>query len=203
MIPQPIYFPYSTNKTCWFMSIRPSDKKVLNKDSLAYEVFAAANLAHYAIAYTEIADGSAGTGVYVGLYPDGFEYSELPIEASYQQAGAQPALPDDLPIASLGNSQGANVAAIANSVVSPSNLRANLDAMEAATVQSGSNTTTQVATNLTGAVDNLYNGRVVIFTSGSGARSAGIITGYVASTHALSFTAVATAPAPGDTLLVA
>ena len=157
-----------------------------------------ANLADYFTLYTEI----DSTGVYVGLYPDNFLLDVLPIEASYQQQGVSPALPDDLPIASLGSSQGASVAAITNDVVAASNLAKNAASQQQGVVQTGANTTSQIVTLLTGA-DNVYNGRVLILTSGAQAKQTAIVTGFVNSTGILSFTPIASAPTPGDSFLVA
>lgn len=195
---QPIFLPYTSGKTCWFIAFRPADRYVLNPTTKAWVPFVLANLADYVSLYTEI----DSTGVYIGLYPDDFLLDVLPIEASYQQQGVSPALPDDLPIASLGSSQGASVAAVMNDVVAASNLAKNAASQQQGIVQSGANTTSQIVTVLTGA-DNVYNGRVLILTSGSQNKQTAIITGFVNSTGILSFTPIASAPSPGDSFLVA
>ncbi len=150
------------------------------------------------MSYTEL----ASTGLYIAQYPDGTVLDVLPTEISYQQAGPSPALPDDLPPISIGQSQGSNVDAINASVLAAQNLQASSETMETAVVQAGTNTTTQVKTNLTGATDALYRGRVVIFASGAMNKAAAIITGFNASTGVLTFTAIPTAPSPGDDLIV-
>lgn len=195
---KPVFLPWSSGKTLWFMSINQSGLTVFNKDALTWVAFNGANLSHYAMTMTEIGN----TGIYVGFYPDGYLLDNLPSEACYQQAGPSPALPDDLPVAGFGQSQGMNLAAVNWSVVGASNLEKNVDSQTQGVVQSGANTASSIVTNLTGA-DNLYNGRVVIFTSGGQAKAAAIVTGFVNSTGVLSFTPISTAPSPGDTFLVA
>lgn len=195
---KPVFLPYQSGKTLWFFSINQNGLTVLNKDTLTWVAYNGANLAHYAMTMTEIGN----TGIYVGFYPEDFTLDNLPSEACYQQAGVQPALPDDLPIAGFGQSQGSNVAAFAWSVTAASNLQKNADSQTQGVVQSGVNTTSSITTNLTGA-DNLYNGRVLIFTSGGQAKAAAIVTGFVNSTALLIFTPIQSAPSPGDSFLVA
>lgn len=196
---QPVVLQYSSGKNVWFMAFRQSDFYVLEVATKTWVPFVLGNLADYVMTYTEI----ASTGIYVGYYPEDFLLDVLPLEASYQQAGVAPALPDDLPGITIGQSQGASVAAVAYSVAAASNLQKNAAAMEQATVQAGVPTTNTCPTDLTAAVDDFYNGRVVIFTSGAGARQAAIITAFDAGTGLLTFTPVVQAPSPGDTLLVA
>jgi hypothetical protein len=195
---KPVIFPYQSGKTLWFLALNQSGLTVFNKDTLTWVTYNPANLAHYAMTMTEI----GSTGIYVGFYPDGYALDNLPTEVQYQQAGVQPTLPDDLPIVGMGQSQGQNVAAINWSILSASNLQKNADSQTQGVVQSGVNTSSSIITNLSGP-DNIYNGRVVIFTSGGQVKAAAIVTGFVSMTGMLTFTPIPSAPSPGDSFLVA
>lgn len=195
---QPIQMAYSSGKTCWCMAFHP-DGRVLNVVTKAWVTFVLGDLANYVMAYTE----KANTGFYTAAYPEDFTLDVLPTEISYQQAGGSPALPDDLPAISIGQSQGSNIAALLGDVPTASNFAINCKNMEQATVQAGTPTVNECLTDLTADTDNRYNGRVVLFTSGNVIRAAAIITGFDAGTGLLSYTTLAAAPEAGDTLLVA
>lgn len=66
----------------------------------------------------------------------------------------------------------------------------------------GSLSTTQMSTDLTEATDNHYNGRVLIWTSGTLKDQAAAITGYNGSTKTFTFTPITEAPLAGDTFVI-
>ena len=63
-------------------------------------------------------------------------------------------------------------------------------------------TTTMQASDLPSTVDNHYNGRIIIFTSGTLAGQATDITDYVGSTKTLTFTALTSAPTTETFIIV-
>lgn len=197
MTPQKVFLGYTTGKTCYFLAFRPDTGQVLDAQSKTWVTFTLADLANYVMTLTEY-DSS---GFYSGEYPSDFTLDVLPTEVSYQQAGPAPAFPADTLIG-VGQSQGSNVAAVNNSVNAADNMGASTASEEQGTVQSGSNTTGQIVTDLSGATDDLYRGRAVIFTIGAMSKCAAIITGYNATTKVLTFTTIPTAPTPGDTFVV-
>jgi hypothetical protein len=79
-------------------------------------------------------------------------------------------------------------------------------ALSAATIESGAAegtpSTTVIQTDLAETQDDIYIGRVVIFTSGAARGEATSITDYTGSTGTLTVTALANAPAAGDTFVI-
>lgn len=195
---QPVVMGYSSGKTCWFMAFRQSDFKVLRVSDQTWVTFVLGNLSQYVMTYTEL----ASTGIYVGYYPADFLLDVLPVEVSYQQAGIAPALPDDLPVISTGQSQGVNLAAINTNVPAASNLGESTSVIVQGAVASGTPTVTSLISNLTNALNNAYVGRVILFTSGTLIGSGGRITAYNGTTKAITFTAVPTAPSIADTFVI-
>lgn len=195
---QPVILGYSSGKTVWFVAFRQSDFFVLNPTSKTWVTFVLGNLSQYVMTMTEI----ASTGIYVGYYPADFLLDVLPLEAFYQQSGMTPALPADLPMITTGQSQGESLAAIAYDVVAASNLQKNTASQTQGIVQSGAPTMSSIPTNLPGP-DNIYNGRVIIFTSGGQNKAAAIVTGFSSGSGLLTFTPIASAPSVGDAFLIA
>lgn len=196
MIPQKVFMGYTTGKTCYFLAFNP-DGRVLDAQAKTWVAFVLADLANYFMNFTEY-DSS---GFYYGTYPSDFDLDVLPTEVSYQQSGVTPAFPDDTLIG-VGQSQGSNTAAINTSISSAVNLNKSTQVIASGIVQAGSNLITQIVTDLDGATDNLYRGRVVIFSSGAMDKAAAIITAYAEGTKILTFTAIPTAPTPGDTFII-
>ena len=69
------------------------------------------------------------------------------------------------------------------------------------TVGSGS-TTTRIATDLTESVSDFYNGRSLLFVSGTLAKQAASITDYNGSTKELTVSALTAAPSAGDVAVI-
>lgn len=192
---QPIQMDYSTGKTCYAVAVHP-DNRILNVVTKAWVAYNQPDEANYVMPFTEIFPC-----VYVAQYPNGFVPDVLPSEFFYQQAGGSPNFTNDTPIGS-GTSQGANIAAINAAVLSAKNLAASAGSMETGAVVAGSNSITQIVTNLAESQTDLYNGRVVLFTSGNASKSVGIITAYDGATKILTFTAIATAPTVDDEFVI-
>lgn len=168
----------------------------LNAGAGGWEAYNSANWLQYAIPLTE----QAGSGYYSAAYPAGI-LNVLTTETIYQQGGGAPALGDGA--LGLGQSQGANLAAVDGDAAQPAKLQASLSTMIIATVQAGANTATTVLTDLPDIVDNVYQGRVALFKTGALIRQAGTIIAYDAATQALTFSAPFTsAPSAGDLLVV-
>lgn len=92
---------------------------------------------------------------------------------------------------------------------SAANLAAHIPSVLRGLTTSGSTTTTVVANASTGinssvpsAVDDFYNGRVIVFTSGALAGQATSVTDYVGSTQTFTVTALTGSPASGVTFVV-
>lgn len=179
-----------------YMVLHNPDGKVWNKDSAAWEAYVDADWVHYAVPMTE----QGASGYYRAAVPMSV-LDVNPTSAIYQQNGVQPDL-SDVPGIGLGQAQGANIFSLDGSVVASQNLSKSTVSMEQGTVQSGSNTTGQIVSDLTGATNNIYRGRVIVFTSGAMKSAAAIIKSYDAGTKILTFTDIPTAPTPGDTFVV-
>lgn len=83
------------------------------------------------------------------------------------------------------------------------NLEASAGTIVTGTVSTtSSGTTSLVASALPSSVDDHYNGRVLIFTSGTLSAQATNITDYVGSTKTLTFTALSSAPQSGNTFII-
>lgn len=197
---QPITAQYTTGRALHVLRQDPNTMKFWNTDSVAWEDYNSANWADYAIPLTEY----TGSCIYqaaqtiTGLAVNTIDYL-------YERISPVATLPSlaggDIFIGS-GQSQGSNMVAINGFVAAAENLGESSKTVEQGIVQAGSNTTTQIVTDLSGATNNLYTGRVLIFTSGAMKRATGIIKTYDAGTKILTFTAIPTAPTPGDTFLV-
>ena len=70
------------------------------------------------------------------------------------------------------------------------------------TAQTGTLSTTQATSNLTGYADDQLIGRIIIWTSGNCDGEATDITDYANASGLLTFTALTTAPANGDTFKI-
>ena len=106
-----------------------------------------------------------------------------------------------LPAALIGGRMDSDVEAINNSTTAAVQL-----ALSAAQIESGAAegtpSTTVIQTDLAESQDDVYIGRVVIFTSGTARGEATDITDYVGSTGTITVTALASAPAAADTFIL-
>lgn len=177
--------------------IHSPDGEVWNNTTKAFEAFNAGHWTNYAIALTE----QGVSGYYKATYPAELT-GVLTTEVLYIAAdGVTPATTDGPPIG-IGQSQGANLFLLAGDAQSADNLRVSAGSMLRGSVISGTLSTTQMSTNLSSSLNNAFNGRVIIFTSGTLTDQAANITGYNGLTKVLTFTGVTGAPAPADTFII-
>src|ERR1035437_7064019 len=108
----PIESVYQVGQTLYAVAINPVDGTVWRFDTSVWESFSAGHWASYAIPLSEY----SGSGYYRAAYPITTP-TVLATEVIYVQAGGTPTL-GDVPATALGHSQGANVAAIGQSVPS-------------------------------------------------------------------------------------
>lgn len=96
---------------------------------------------------------------------------------------------------------GVDVASIDDNTTAATQLALNAAAMESGVVE-GTPTTTSIQTDLAETQNDIYIGRIIIFTSGAARGEATEITDYVGATGTLTVTALANAPAAGDTFVI-
>lgn len=92
--------------------------------------------------------------------------------------------------------------AISSSTDAADRLEASAETIVPATVNDAAASTTSFITDLASGVDDFYNGRIVIFTSGALANQASDITDYTGSTKTVTVTALTTAPANSSTFVI-
>ena len=194
----PIETVFSSGVTLYAV-IHHTDGTVWNNVNLAYEAYNDANWASYAIALTE----QGTSGYYRGTFPAGAVGDFLTTEVVYQQAGGSPAL-GDAPATGVGQSQGVDVAAIKNSVLAAQNLRLSaLSMKQCSIVATGTTTAMKLFTDLTDAGINIYQGRLVVVSSGALIRSMANIASYNQTEKSLTLAgALPGIPALGVTLLI-
>ena len=107
-----------------------------------------------------------------------------------------------LPAALSSGNIKADVLAISTSTAAADNLEASAETIIPASVNDAGASTTAFITDLTSAVDDFYNGRVIIFTSGALANQATNITDYAGATKTVTVTALTAAPANSVTFVV-
>lgn len=134
---------------------------------------------------------TAGSFVIEGIFPSA-------VPKSFEFQGVSANFYSALSGAGL---MGVNASAVGGSVQAATNLSQGGLAVVPFTVQSGSSNTT-LNTNLTSVTSANYNGRTVIFISGTLAGQGASITGYNGSTLQLTVTALTGAPNPGDTAVI-
>lgn len=100
-----------------------------------------------------------------------------------------------------GSALNADVTKIGGSAAAADNLEASALAIVIGTVQSGSSTTS-IVTDLTETTNDHYNGRVIVFTSGTVAGQAAAIADYAGSTKTITVSALTEAPTNGTTFVI-
>ncbi len=106
-----------------------------------------------------------------------------------------------LPAALVGSRMDSNASAINNSATAAVQLALSANSIEDGAAE-GVPSTTVIQTDLAETQDDIYIGRVVIFTSGAARGEASDITDYTGSTGTLTVTALANAPAAADTFIL-
>ena len=85
---------------------------------------------------------------------------------------------------------------------SASNLQFSASTIVQGTAQTGTLSTTQMSSDLSGKATDFYKGRIIIWTSGALQNQATDITGYATTNGVFTFTAVTTAPSNNDTFVI-
>lgn len=191
----PIETQTSAGQTIYAVIHHP-DGRVWNFDSVAFEAFNAGHWTDYALQLTE----QGATGYYRATYPSEIE-DVLTTEALYIQAGGSPSIASDTP-SGVGQSQGTNPFLLSGDRTALVNLKTAAGTELRGAAVSGSLTATQMPTDLTGAIDNAYNGRIVFFTTGALVNQGAKVVGYNGTTKVLTFTSVTGAPSPGDEFII-
>ncbi|MDH3981288.1 MAG: hypothetical protein OES84_00130 [Kiritimatiellaceae bacterium] len=106
-----------------------------------------------------------------------------------------------LPAALIGGRMDSDIEAINNSTTAAVQLALSANEIESGACE-GTPTTTVIQTDLAETQDDIYIGRVVIFTSGNARGEATDITDYAGATGTLTVTALANAPAATDTFIL-
>lgn len=97
---------------------------------------------------------------------------------------------------------GVDIVSISSSTTSADNLELSTKAIIAGAATAGTLSTTQMTTNLTEATDDHYNGRIILWTSGTLAGQATDITDYAGSGGTLTFSTVTDAPSANDPFVI-
>ena len=192
----PLEIAFSSGETLYAVLHNP-DGQVWNNTLKAWEVFNAANWSLYAVPLTE----QGASGYYRGVYP--VEITDvLTSEAVYRQAGGVPAL-GDAPSLGLGQSQGSSVGAVNGNAQAAKNMEGSLANMMLGAVVAGTLLNNEFTTDLPDTTDDVYQGRIVLFTSGALIRQVGNIIHFTASSATLKVAGPFTeAPGVGDTFVI-
>lgn len=198
---KPIEAQYTTGYNLHVVRHNP-DGTVWSVDNQQWEAYNSANWASYCAALTE----QAGSGYYrlANNIPD---LDVLTTDAMYQRINSLPTLPSqpngDV-LLGLGQSQGMDAFTIGGSKMAADNIGISGAGMfPGAVVADGGNSATQVKTDLAETVTNLFNGRVIVFITGTYKGASGVIKAYNGSTKIMTFTALAGIPSTNDQFIVA
>lgn len=107
-----------------------------------------------------------------------------------------------LPAALVSGRMDSDVRAVNGNTDSAAKLALSADTMEIGVAIAGTLSTTEMTTDLTEVTDDHYNGRVLIWTSGTLLRQVASITGYIGATKKLTFTTITEAPIANDTWIM-
>lgn len=180
-----------------YVIIRRPDGMVANNQTEAWEAYNQGNWSQYAVALTE----QGASGYYRADLPDWIAADVLTTECVYIRAGGAPAVGDAPPIA-MGQSQGVNVHQIAGDGTAPQNLEKSLSVMARAAVAAGAATNQACPTTLADTTDDVYVGRLIVFTSGALIRQVANVTAYDGDTKRITYAPLTGAPAQGDTFII-
>jgi len=111
-------------------------------------------------------------------------------------------IPALLPAALVGGKIDANVGAISASTTAADNLEESTEAIIPGSSVTGTLSTTQSTSDLSGFLDDELIGRTIIWKSGTANGQASDITDYASASGLLTFTAITTLPANGDLFVV-
>ena len=193
-MPMPIETTFASGSTLYAVLHNP-DGTVWNDLNSAWETFNASLWAQYAIALTEQGTSS----YYKAAYPT-VAVDALSTVVIYEQSDVAPAITDAA--SGIGQSQGVNVAAIAENLSVTETLQISLLGMKTGAVVTGTSSSI-FTTNLADTTNNVYQGRLCLFTSGALIRQVGNIIAYSGATHAITVGGPFTAtPSAGDSFII-
>lgn len=124
------------------------------------------------------------------------------------QANYAPLVSADLPsnfgslVISAGGTVNADAVAISGSTTAADNLEESTEAIITGAAQTGTLSTTQATTNLSGYADDELIGREIVFKSGTANGQVSRITDYASTSGLVTFNTIATAPANGDLFVI-
>lgn len=188
---RPIEIAYGQHGASLYVVIFHPDGRVLNTQTLAWENF---NGAHWASNYAVSVDEVSSIGFYRAEYPAIVGLDVVPTEVAFAQQGASPAIGDVV----IGSGQ----AQASSAQFLPDNFYASVGTIVRGAVVTGTNTVTQMKTNLASSLTGAYVGRSVIWITGSLINSASTIIGYDGTTKVMRFTKMPVAPSVGDVFII-
>jgi len=192
----PLEIAYSSGESLYAIVHHP-DGRVWNTATQDWEAFNAGNWSNYAVLLTE----QGASGYYRGTYPTAIT-DVLTSEAVFRKAGADPA-PGDAPSIGLGQSQGSSIGAIMGNMTAAVNMAASLAGMIVGKVVAGTLAVNEFTTDLPDTVNDVYQGRIVIFTTGGLIRQVGNIIKFTATTSKLKVAGPFTdEPSVGDEFVI-
>lgn len=175
---------YNSGANLYAVIRRRSDGYVwntaLNAGDGGWQVYSVGNWAQYAIVLTE----QTSSGYYVGTYPAAIG-STFTSEVFYARAGGSPASSDAPPFM-LALTQGQGVAAVAGVGLDAANMAAALSTQQLGAAVGAIPGPLQVTTNLFDTTDDVYLGRVIIWTTGNMAKQAARISAYNGTTKIIT-----------------
>lgn len=193
LLPIEVLYPVSSAN---LYAIRHNpDGTVFNVTDDEWQAYDQTKWEDYAISLTE----QAGSFYYRATPPDA-STDVIATDCIYVRAGATPAL-GDIPIGSAQTS-GVNVFSINGDVLPATKMGKSAGTEVTGAAISGTLTTKAMSTDLTNALTNAYVGRSIVWTSGSLTGVAAGIVSYNGTTKVIGFTAVPTAPSPGDEFVI-
>lgn len=177
-----------------FNQIGQAWNTTLNTGAGGWETYDSGHWAAYAIAMTE----KAGSGYYSGAYPANI-IGYLTSEVMYNNA--TPTL-GDAPYG-IGQSQGANVAAVAGDADVPASFQRSLATMVRGTIIAGTLTTQAFSTDVENDQLNAFAGRSLYFATGDLAGQGSTVTSYDPDTGIITVAGAFTgAPAADDVFII-
>lgn len=184
---------YPTGSSLYAIIHNPNGQvwnKTLNTGAGGWENYNSGHWSQYAIAMTE----QSGSGYYSVAYPSGIS-GVLTTEVIY--ANGTPTL-GDAPVG-IAESQGTNIAAIGGDATAAPKLQRSASSIVTGKVIAGTLTTVAFTTDIINANVNAFQGRSVLFASGTLAGQGGVVSEFDPSTGLVTVTGAFTgAPAIDD-----
>lgn len=198
MTPNPIETTYTSGSVLYAV-VHRGDGKIWNDVAQEWQAYNNANWISYAFPLTE----QGISGYFRADFPAGAVGDFLTTEVVYNQAGGAPAL-GDAPATGIGQSQGVDVAAVSKSCLAAQRLALSLGGMITGAVTGAATATlTSFTTTLADAVNDVYQGRAILFTSGGLVRQFGYISAYRGDLGLITVSGPFTAaPGVADTFII-